>query len=77
MAVTVRFVAMRLSAGIDLAFAPRFHALPARMAGICHDVLHPFCSQTSASIRIAGFTASLSKEWGRKDKSKATLLHSF
>lgn len=32
------------------------------MAGICHDVLHPFCSQTSASIRIAGFTASLSKE---------------
>ncbi|CAE7491718.1 dcl1, partial [Symbiodinium sp. CCMP2456] len=32
------------------------------MAGICHDVLRPFCSETSASIRIAGFTASLSKE---------------
>ncbi|CAE7638208.1 DCL3A [Symbiodinium sp. CCMP2592] len=32
------------------------------MAGICHDVLHPFCSETSASIRIAGFTTKPSKE---------------
>eukprot|EP00439_Symbiodinium_sp_Y106_P059101 s2122_g8.t1 len=32
------------------------------MASICHDVLHPFCSETSASIRIAGFTANPSKE---------------